>query len=120
MHNSHKSFPTVRRECLRSRVRSARIRFIPSWRTFAPCAGKNSVDPVRVVTYGQSTDSSEANGLNRRCVMNNTKNERTQEDSLHSRLASVSRTQEAADAGISRRGFLGFAAASILLAHTDQ
>jgi len=52
--------------------------------------------------------------------MNNTKNERSQEDSLHLRLASVSRTQEAADAGISRRGFLGFAAASILLAHTDQ
>src|SRR3981081_253811 len=52
--------------------------------------------------------------------MNNTKNERSQEDSLHLRLASVSRTQEAVDAGISRRGFLGFAAASIFLAHADQ
>ena len=52
--------------------------------------------------------------------MNKTKNERSQEDSLHLRLASVSRTQEAVDAGISRRGFLGFAAASILLAHADQ
>src|ERR1700704_3577860 len=52
--------------------------------------------------------------------MNNTKNERSQEDSLHLRLASVSRTQEAVDAGISRRGFLGFAAASILLARADQ
>ena len=52
--------------------------------------------------------------------MNNTKNERSQEDSLHLRLASVSRTQEAVDAGISRRGFLGFAAASILMTHADQ
>jgi predicted aldo/keto reductase-like oxidoreductase len=43
-----------------------------------------------------------------------------QEDSLYLRLASASRTQENVDTGISRRGFLGFAAASIFLGHADQ
>jgi diketogulonate reductase-like aldo/keto reductase len=52
--------------------------------------------------------------------MNKKKNQESQEDSVHLRLVSASRTEEAVDTGISRRGFLGFAAASIFLAHADQ
>jgi predicted aldo/keto reductase-like oxidoreductase len=52
--------------------------------------------------------------------MNNQKNQKSQEDSAHLHRASDSRTPEAADSGISRRGFLGFAAASIFLAHDGQ
>src|ERR1700686_2314352 len=52
--------------------------------------------------------------------MNNRKNEQSHENSLHPHLASASRIEEDVDAGISRRGFLGFAAASIFLAHAGQ
>ena len=52
--------------------------------------------------------------------MDHKKNQQGQEDSSHPYLAPVPRTNDAADAGISRRGFLGFAAASILLAHAEQ
>jgi len=52
--------------------------------------------------------------------MNNKKNRQGKEDSLHPHLASASRTHDAGDSSISRRGFLGFAAASIFLAHADQ
>jgi predicted aldo/keto reductase-like oxidoreductase len=52
--------------------------------------------------------------------MNNKSNRQSQEDVLHQRLASASRSQEAADVGMSRRGFLGLAAASIFLTHVDQ
>jgi predicted aldo/keto reductase-like oxidoreductase len=50
----------------------------------------------------------------------NKRNQQGQEKSLHPHLAPPSRTQETVDTGISRRGFLGFAAASIFLAHADQ
>jgi predicted aldo/keto reductase-like oxidoreductase len=52
--------------------------------------------------------------------MNNKNNQKSQEDSVNLHRASDSRTLEAADSGISRRGFLGFAAASIFLAHDGQ
>jgi predicted aldo/keto reductase-like oxidoreductase len=52
--------------------------------------------------------------------MNNKKNQHSRENSLRPHLASASRTEEVADAGISRRGFLGFAAASIFLAQAGQ
>src|SRR5580704_18113492 len=52
--------------------------------------------------------------------MKNKKNQGNQEDSPHPHLAEGSRTHEAADSGISRRGFLGFAAASVFMAHADQ
>jgi aryl-alcohol dehydrogenase-like predicted oxidoreductase len=52
--------------------------------------------------------------------MNNKKNQQSQEGSSHLYRTSVSRTHDTADSGISRRGFLGFAAASIFLAHADQ
>jgi predicted aldo/keto reductase-like oxidoreductase len=52
--------------------------------------------------------------------MNDKNDQPGQEDSRHRNVASVRRTQGAADSSISRRGFLGFAAASIVLAHTDQ
>jgi predicted aldo/keto reductase-like oxidoreductase len=51
--------------------------------------------------------------------MNSKKNQPSSENSLLPDLASVSRVQEAADASISRRGFLGFAASSIFLAHAE-
>jgi predicted aldo/keto reductase-like oxidoreductase len=51
--------------------------------------------------------------------MTKDKNQPEQEDSLHPDLASVLETQEAVDTGMSRRGFLGIAAASIFLAHAD-
>jgi predicted aldo/keto reductase-like oxidoreductase len=47
-------------------------------------------------------------------------NQGNQEDSPHPHLPEASRTHEAADSGISRRGFLGFAAASVFMAHADQ
>jgi len=52
--------------------------------------------------------------------VNYRKNQPDQKDSYHASLAPVPRTNEAQDAGISRRGFLEFAAASVLLAHADQ
>jgi predicted aldo/keto reductase-like oxidoreductase len=52
--------------------------------------------------------------------VNSKKNQPSPEDLLHASLAPVPRTNDAVDAGISRREFLGFAAASILLAHADQ
>jgi diketogulonate reductase-like aldo/keto reductase len=52
--------------------------------------------------------------------MNNKKNQKRRENSLHPYFASTSRTKEAVDTGISRRGFLGFAAASIFLAQAGQ
>jgi len=47
-------------------------------------------------------------------------NQSSQQDSPYPNLPSVSGTKNAADAGISRRGFLGFAAASVFLAHSEQ
>src|SRR5258708_29190288 len=61
-----------------------------------------------------------AGRLKRRYVMDQKKNQQGQEDSPHPYLAPVPRTNDAADAGISRRGFLGFAAASLPLAHAEQ
>src|SRR6266436_709052 len=61
-----------------------------------------------------------ARRLKRRYVMDHKKTQQGQEASPHPYLAPVPRTNDAADAGISRRGFLGFAAASILLAHAEQ
>jgi len=52
--------------------------------------------------------------------MNNKKNQPCQEDAGHPNLAQDARTNDAVDDGISRRGFLGFAAASIFLAHAGQ
>jgi predicted aldo/keto reductase-like oxidoreductase len=52
--------------------------------------------------------------------MNNKKNQRSLEDSPRPYLAPIPRTNDAADADISRRGFLGLAAASIFLAHAKQ
>jgi predicted aldo/keto reductase-like oxidoreductase len=52
--------------------------------------------------------------------MNNQKNQQSQEGSSHLYLTSGSRTHGTEDSSISRRGFLGFAAASIFLAHADQ
>jgi predicted aldo/keto reductase-like oxidoreductase len=52
--------------------------------------------------------------------MDNQKNQESQEGSCHPYLTSVSRTHDTADSSISRRGFLGFAAASMFLAHADQ
>jgi predicted aldo/keto reductase-like oxidoreductase len=49
--------------------------------------------------------------------MNNEKNRQSQEDSLRPSLSPASGAQEQEDAGISRRGFLGFAAASLFAAH---
>src|SRR5258708_20419985 len=61
-----------------------------------------------------------AGRLKRRYVMDQKKKQQGQEHSPHPYLAPVPRTNDAADAGISRRGFLGFAAASILLAPAEQ
>ena len=52
--------------------------------------------------------------------MNNERNQLSPENTRLPDLASVSKVQGPADASISRRGFLGFAAASILLAHVDH
>src|SRR3989475_7554519 len=61
-----------------------------------------------------------ARRLERRHVVDQKKNQLGQEDSPHPDPALVSKTNDAADASVSRRGFLGFAAASILLAHAEQ
>jgi uncharacterized protein len=47
-------------------------------------------------------------------------NQQGQKDSRHLHLAPTSRIQEAVDSSISRRGFFGFAAASIFMAHAEQ
>jgi predicted aldo/keto reductase-like oxidoreductase len=52
--------------------------------------------------------------------MKNEENHHSQEDLPRPHLASAPRTDDSSDTGISRRGFLGFAAASILMAHADQ
>src|SRR6266850_4219411 len=52
--------------------------------------------------------------------MDHKKNQQDRKDSARPYLAPVSRTNDAVEAGISRRGFLGFAAASIFLAGADQ
>jgi predicted aldo/keto reductase-like oxidoreductase len=52
--------------------------------------------------------------------MNSKKNRQNQELLSHPYPVSVSRTHDTADSGISRRGFLGLAAASIFLAHADE
>ena len=52
--------------------------------------------------------------------MNNKKNQPSHEDVLRPFLAPAPRTNDAVGAGISRREFLGFATASILLAHANQ
>jgi predicted aldo/keto reductase-like oxidoreductase len=51
--------------------------------------------------------------------MNNKNDQQGQEGSVRLQHASAPRTDEAAENGISRRGFLGFTAASIFLAHAD-
>jgi aryl-alcohol dehydrogenase-like predicted oxidoreductase len=52
--------------------------------------------------------------------MKNKKDQQGQEDSPHPGFASDSRAHDSADSGISRRGFLGFAAASVFMAHAGQ
>jgi predicted aldo/keto reductase-like oxidoreductase len=52
--------------------------------------------------------------------MKNKKDQQGQEDSHHPCLASDSRAHDSGDSGISRRGFLGFAAASVFMAHAGQ
>jgi len=51
--------------------------------------------------------------------MDDKRNQQSHEDSLHPHLAPASRIHESADTSISRRGFLGFAAASIFMAHAE-
>jgi predicted aldo/keto reductase-like oxidoreductase len=75
---------------------------------------------LKVNGVEQTSALSEASRLNRRYVMNNKKNRQLKEDSLPPHLASASRTHNTADSGISRRGFLGVAAASIFLARAEQ
>jgi predicted aldo/keto reductase-like oxidoreductase len=52
--------------------------------------------------------------------MDHKNNQQGQEDSPDPYLAPVQRTNDTAATGISRRGFFGFAAASILLAHAER
>jgi aryl-alcohol dehydrogenase-like predicted oxidoreductase len=52
--------------------------------------------------------------------MSDKNDQSNQEDARHPDLMPVSRAHDATDDGISRRRFLGFAAASIFLAHADQ
>jgi predicted aldo/keto reductase-like oxidoreductase len=52
--------------------------------------------------------------------MSKKKSQQTNTGSPNPTLASALRTHQTADADISRRGFLGFAAASIFLAHANQ
>ena len=52
--------------------------------------------------------------------MNDKKDQTSQEDSRHLNLAQDPGAKDAVDGGISRRGFLGLAAVSILLAHGGQ
>jgi predicted aldo/keto reductase-like oxidoreductase len=58
--------------------------------------------------------------LEQELAMNGKKNYRDREGLSHSKLTLTSRTHDAGDASISRRGFLGFAAASVFFAGTDQ
>ena len=51
--------------------------------------------------------------------MSKKKKQLSEKDSRHPNLSSVPRTNDSADANISRRGFLGLAAASIFLLHTE-
>jgi predicted aldo/keto reductase-like oxidoreductase len=57
--------------------------------------------------------------LEQELAMNGKKNYHDREGS-HSKLTRTSGTHDAADSSISRRGFLGFAAASVFFAGTDQ
>ncbi len=52
--------------------------------------------------------------------MNDKKDQPSQEDSRYPNLAQDPRTNAAAEGAVSRRGFLGLAAASIFLAHAEQ
>ena len=52
--------------------------------------------------------------------MDNKRNQQDHEDSPNPHMLSGLRVHDTADAGISRRGFLGFAAASIFQAHADR
>jgi predicted aldo/keto reductase-like oxidoreductase len=52
--------------------------------------------------------------------MNGKKNRNRRDDLPHPELAPDSETNGAVDSGISRRGFLGFAAASLLLTHAER
>lgn len=52
--------------------------------------------------------------------MNDKNDQPSPQDLRPSNLAPVPRLHDTPDTGISRRGFLGFAAASIILAHADQ
>jgi predicted aldo/keto reductase-like oxidoreductase len=52
--------------------------------------------------------------------MSNKKSDLSNADSFHPALVSASRTDQTMDSGISRRGFLGFAAASIFLSHAGK
>jgi aryl-alcohol dehydrogenase-like predicted oxidoreductase len=65
-------------------------------------------------TMGRSVDRVES------MYPNDKNNQTSQEDSPRPCPTSVSLTHDAANAGVSRRGFLGFAAASIFLAHAEQ
>src|ERR1019366_7014177 len=76
--------------------------------------------PLRMSQPEMDSAPSSVRLLKRRVAMNDKKNQPSQQDSPHSYLASVPRTNDVADAGISRQGFLGSAAASILLAHAEQ
>jgi predicted aldo/keto reductase-like oxidoreductase len=58
--------------------------------------------------------------MRRRRAVNKKENQQGQDEPLHPSLASVPRTNAPSDASISRRGFLGFAAASIFLAQAEQ
>src|SRR5713226_8252920 len=121
MQNWFRSFPMARAECLPSRVRLARIRFIPWWRTFALCIKRDSSESAHCGLPPQMDSvASSAGHMKRRPVVNNKKSRPSHEDLLRASLAPVPRTNDAVDTGISRREFLGFAAASILLAHADQ
>ena len=53
-------------------------------------------------------------------VMNNNNNQFSQENVHYPYIASASPSSDAADSGISRREFLGIAAASMFLARADQ
>jgi uncharacterized protein len=52
--------------------------------------------------------------------MKNNENHHSQEDLPHPYPAAAPRTEDASDTGVSRRGFLGFAAASILMARAGR
>jgi uncharacterized protein len=66
------------------------------------------------------SDPSAVRRLQKESVVNNKEDKPSKEYSSHSLLPLLSKRNDAADAGISRRGFLGFAAGSILLAQVGQ